>query len=136
MNEETFKDLKHEYALSAVLLLDNGSYITAYHCAGLAAECALKEKVSAKIPAKTFPPKKTNDYYCHNINTLINLANLREEVDQEVRSKSGMGANIQTVRQWNVEDRYNTGIGETMASSMVSAVTDEKEGFITWLDTK
>lgn len=136
MNEHDFKKLSDQNVAAAKLLLNSGFNTQAYYLAGIAAECSLKAKISSKTKQGEFPPKNTSDHYSHDINKLLKLAGLKDVADKEFKSQSAVGANIYTVRQWDVEARYNPGIASYTATSMVVSVTDELKGFLKWLINK
>ena len=133
MNQKDFEELSDHYSKAAQALLKEKCYIAAYYLVGLSAECILKSRISNQTKAGDFPPKETRDYYSHDIKKLLNLAELQKAADREVQSKSATGTNIQIVRQWRVDARYNTYVTKENAESMVMAVTDDKEGFNRWL---
>ncbi len=135
LNEVEFRKLSEQYAQASKVLLDAGFYTAAHHLAVVAAECALKAAISSKTRAGDYPPKNINDYYSHDINKLLKLVALKDKAEAEFASRSKTGANIHTVSQFNIEDRYNSGVGKETATSMVIAVIDQQEGFIKWLTT-
>ena len=57
-------------------------------------------------------------------------------MDANLRSKSLLGINWITVRDWNESTRYEVGTTEDIARSMYDAVTDTASGILPWLKTQ
>jgi HEPN domain-containing protein len=75
-------------------LLECGLGAGAYYLAGYAVELALKAVISRAFVAEAIPsPKFVRDIYSHDLDSLINIARLRAELDRECASNERFAAN-------------------------------------------
>ncbi len=127
---EEFQQLADLRAEEAAVLAANGKEQGAYYLAGLAIECALKACVAKRTRQHQYPPKNTNPYYEHKIDVLLDLAELREQLDDEMKRSREFADNWEIVHDWNVEKRYE--MTSLKGSEMVAAV-NSADGVLQWL---
>jgi HEPN domain-containing protein len=73
-------DLRAE---EAAVLAQSGRQEGAYYLAGLAVECALKACIAKRTRLHQYPPKNTGQYYEHDLDVLLKLADLQDQLDNE-----------------------------------------------------
>lgn len=87
MNRTDFHKLAEIRIKEAKILLDRKSYAGAFYLAGYAVECALKACIAKQTQAYDFPPQDAKTFYTHDLDTLVNkadLKSLREAREQKV----------------------------------------------------
>lgn len=125
-----FQRLADLRAEEAAILAENGKEQGAYYLAGLAIECALKACIAKRTRQHQCPPKNTSQYYEHDLDVLLRLAEMQDQLDKESKQRPALGENWLVVHNWNVEKRYDvTGLEGT---AMVAAVSSE-DGVLPWL---
>ncbi len=120
--------LASERLENAKALLAAGRFAGAYYLAGYCVECGLKACISRKTKADDFPPKDANKYYTHDLQKLLDVADLRRTLDDNALLR----ANWTLVAEWTEECRYATR-GDVEAADMIAALTDETDGVFEWL---
>jgi len=130
MMREEFQRLAELRAEEAAVLADNGKEQGAYYLAGLAVECALKACIAKRTKQHQYPPKNTGQYYEHNLDVLLKLAELQHELDGELSRSPGFATNWGTVHNWNVDKRYE--VTNLRGTEMVAAV-NSADGVLQWL---
>ena len=105
-----FRLLADLRAEEARILLRNRKHMGAYYLAGYAVECALKACIAKKRKRFEFPPKKdtVGRMYDHNLSTLLDVAGLKTLLDTAIAANPDLAANWNTVKEWNVESRYES----------------------------
>ncbi|HXJ96063.1 MAG TPA: DNA-binding protein [Terriglobia bacterium] len=127
---EEFQQLADLRVEEAAILAANSKQQGAYYLAGLAVECALKACIAKKTKQNQYPPKNTSHHYDHNLDVLLNLAELRRELDDEIRRSREFANNWDTVHDWSVEKRYE--VTALKGTEMVAAVNSAR-GVLQWL---
>ena len=115
----------------------------AYYLAGYAVEAALKAIIAVRFEQHTVPDLKVvNDFYKHDLKTLLRLANLDKLLEAHRHSDSEFSKNWSIVEGWSVHARYSYSLPRDMlieyadmseAESLVNAMTHEKNGVLPWL---
>ena len=136
MDKANLQQIAEIRVIDADVLLEAGQWDAAYYLLGYSIECALKACISKQFRLQEVPDKKlVNDFYTHKLDDLLNLSGVKSEMDANLRSKSPLGINWTTVRDWNESTRYEVGTSEDIARSMYDAVTDTASGILPWLKT-
>jgi hypothetical protein len=111
----------------------------AYYVAGYSVECALKSCVLSRMIHSGLVFRddwKNLDCRVHNINTLIDRADLRHELNNRFQASGGSGAsfasNWTTVLLWKETSRYESKT-EVEAKDLVAAISDKPDGVLRWL---
>jgi HEPN domain-containing protein len=114
-------------------LLEGGLGAGAYYLAGYAVELALKAVISRAFFAEAIPsPKFVRDIYSHDLESLINIARLRVELERECASNERFAANWFLVRDWSEQSRYELTQMDD-ARYLVEAIEHPTEGILTWI---
>ena len=132
MAEERIKD--------AQALIDGKRWEFAYYVAGYAVECALKSCLLSRMiyTAWVFDEKvkKIDDCRTHEFLTLIQIAGLREELDNALKASAAAGGefvtNWNTVNEWKVTSRYEPR-SEADAKRLHAAIIDDPHGVLRWI---
>lgn len=128
--------LTEERIRDAESLLDSGRFSAAYYLSGLAAECALKACIAKNTQRFEFPDlKRAQSSWQHNLDALLKTADLSSALDQAIQQNPQLIPSWNTVRQWQVDSRYNAVIAEAQARQMYASVADTNDGVIAWLRT-
>jgi len=134
MNRRTLQALTRDRLADARALLRAGRYGAAYYMAGYAVECALKSCLAKRINKHDFPDRKlTNDCYTHDLQKLVNAADLKALLEGAYSSNTNLERNWEIVRDWSAEDRYNPNISRGEAHDLYRAITERRGGVFTWL---
>ena len=127
---DEFQRLAILRAEEAAVLANNGKEEGAYYLAGFAVECALKACIAKRTRQHQYPPKNAGQYYDHNLDALLQLADLRNALESEMKRSRQFEKNWETVHDWDVEKRYeSTGL---KGAEMVTAVSSA-DGVLEWL---
>ncbi|MBM3981431.1 MAG: DNA-binding protein [Planctomycetes bacterium] len=129
MNRSEFQQLADVRIDEAGVLLAAGKWAGAYDLAGYAVECALKACVANRTPAEAFPPRKTDEYYTHDLNVLLKTANLVSARDVYGAEKPTFASHWRTVALWKEDARYRR-IDEPDAKALIEAITDPTDGVL------
>jgi HEPN domain-containing protein len=114
-------------------LLEFGFGRGAYYLAGYAVELALKAVISRAFLAEAIPsPRFVRDIYSHDLDSLVNIAGLRAELDDERLSNERFAANWLLVREWSEQSRYELTKSED-ARYLIEAIEHPKEGILAWI---
>jgi HEPN domain-containing protein len=118
----------------AGVLLAAGKWDGAYYLAGYAVECALKACIAKQTKAEEFPPKRkvVEDYYSHELNTLLRGAGLEGVLKAEAATNSQFGLHWSEVVKWNEQARYETKT-QSDAETLYNAITDPATGVLRWI---
>jgi HEPN domain-containing protein len=127
-----FKALASLRANEARILLNRGRNQGAYYLAGYAIECALKACISKKTKRFQFPPKRkyVDRMYGHDLDALLDLADLNGPLQKEIAVNPAFAANWNTVKDWSAESRYKT--SGLNGKDMYNAVTGPN-GVFPWI---
>ena len=133
MNRSDFKRLAQARLQDAKVLLDNGRYDAAYYLAGYVVECALKACIAKQTQRHEFPEKvRVLDSYTHDFAKLIKVANLTNELKNEISVNTAFDKNWSLVESWSEEARYQT-VTSDEAMELYSAIANRKDGVLSWL---
>lgn len=105
-----FRALAELRAEEARILLRNRRPLGAYYLAGYAVECALKACIAKQRKRYEFPPNRSRieKMYSHDLDTLIDVAGLKAELQREIEKNPEFAENWNTVKDWTVDSRYET----------------------------
>ena len=107
MNRADFQRLAHIRLRDSEVLLANGQYAGAYYVSGYVVECALKACIARKTQQYDFPDKAlVIQSYTHNLTTLVGVAGMGPDLDQESRLDSQFAAYWSVVKDWSENSRY------------------------------
>lgn len=131
MDRKDLQKLAQARLEDAKTLLDNGRADAAYYLAGYIVECALKACIAKQTKEHDFPPEPgfVSKVYSHNLETLVDKANLKPIFDREVDDDNQFGLNWSVVRDWSEKSRYEFH-GENKARDMLNAVLDADHGVL------
>jgi hypothetical protein len=134
MNRAELKRLSHIRIKEAKLLLDDRCPNGAYYLAGYTVECALKACIAKQTHRHDFPDKKRgDDSYTHDLIKLVKVANLENELRQELGTNRVFRDNWSTVQKWSEAIRYETAVQKAEVVALLAAITDQKDGVLSWL---
>ena len=134
MNRQDFKRLAEQRVRDAEVLLAGRRYAAAYYLCGYAVECALKACIAKQTRRSEFPDRTTvNKRYTHDLNVLVELAELLGILEIRSDNDPVFRFNWQTVEDWSEQDRYEYGVTRQQAADLYDAVTDANHGVLTWL---
>jgi len=101
MNNEPsrFQQLAELRLTEAQALFATGHPDGAYYLAGYAVECALKACIAKRTQLHDFPEKKlVNDSHTHDLGKLLQLAELKTELDAILDTDPVMRSNLELFR--------------------------------------
>lgn len=114
-------------------LLDAGHSAGAYYLTGYAVECALKACVAKQVKRCDFPDKDlANKAFTHNLEQLVRVAGLEREFEADRNAEPHLAVNWAIAKDWSENARYDTGISETQARDLYSAVAGTN-GVLPWV---
>ena len=127
-----FQRLADLRAKEAGILARNGCEQGAYYLAGYAVECALKACIAKKTKRHEFPPKRdyVDKVYSHKLDTLLELADLKKQRDEEMKKNKAFEANWLFLKDWNEGTRYVT--SGLKGKDLYEAVTGS-DGVLPWI---
>ena len=133
MNRTELQTLALVRARDAEALLAAGQWSGAYYLAGYAVECGLKACIALLTREFEFPARESVlRSYTHKLETLVDVARLKNERDGELRSNPAFTRNWNTAASWTEESRYALW-SEAEARIMVEAIADVRDGVLTWI---
>lgn len=133
MNRIELQRIAEERARDAEALLAAGQWSGAYYLAGYAVECGLKACIARQIGQHEFPDKElTQRCYTHNMEKLIEVANLNAVRVVDMAANTPRGKNWLVVKDWNEAARYRIWT-EFEARKLVNAVVDPSNGVLPWI---
>ena len=115
----------------AELLLRHRDWDGAYYLAGYAVEFALKIRVIAQLmKSNSFPDKKlAENFYKHELTLLRKLAELDDEMDNDV----AVSPQWDIVKDWSEQTRYMVGKSEKEATDLYEAI---EKGVLPWIKAR
>jgi HEPN domain-containing protein len=133
MNRADFQQLAELRLREAQALLAAGLPDGAYYLAGYAVECALKACIAKRTQEHDFPEKKlVNDSHTHDLGKLLQLAELKAELDLVIEANPAMRSNLETVQDWSETARYQRKtVLDTIA--LLTAIEGQKGGLLPWI---
>jgi hypothetical protein len=132
VNRADFQALARVRLDDAQTLLSSGRSDGAYYLCGYVVECALKACIAKQTQQYDFPPRRAQDFYTHNLATLLKLAGLELVLDAARGHDQQLGANWATVKDWTEDSRYQRR-SLVVAIGMYRAVADPTHGVLQWL---
>jgi HEPN domain-containing protein len=133
MNRIGFQEIAEIRLRESKALLDAGFPDGAYYLAGYAVECALKACIAKRTQEHDFPEKKlVNDSHTHDLGKLLQLAELKAELDLEIEANPGMRSNLETVQDWSETSRYQRKTAQ-YAIALLTAIGDKEGGLFPWI---
>ena len=136
MNKSELQQLVDDRVIDAQALLDAKRWSAAYYLAGYAAECALKACVLSYVEENSdviFREKRYSDRcWTHDLESLLDLANLKAARDSESATNTQFGENWLTATDWNPESRYRA-TSEAKAKELFDAITNSTRGVLQWI---
>jgi len=127
-----FRILAELRAEEARVLLRSRRQLGAYYLAGYAVECALKACIAKQRKRFEFPPKRSivERMYSHNLDSLLDAADLKAQLEKEIAANPDFAANWNTVKDWTSESRYET--SGLNGKELYNAVTGPN-GVLPWI---
>jgi HEPN domain-containing protein len=114
-------------------LLDAGFPDGAYYLAGYAVECALKACIAKRTLKHDFPDKDlANKSHTHDLGKLMQLAELKDELDHAAQVNSPLEANRTIVQSWSETSRYQRKTVQE-ATELILAIEDREGGLLPWI---
>jgi HEPN domain-containing protein len=133
MNRIDLQELSEIRIRESRALLDAGFSDGAYYLAGYAVECALKACIAKRTQEHDFPDKKlVNDSHTHNLKTLLQLAELKTEMDAAIDVDPGMESVLGRIQEWSETSRYQKRTAQE-AEALLKAIEDGKGGLLPWI---
>jgi len=132
LRRKDFQRLADLRAKEAGILARNGCEQGAYYLAGYAVECALKACVAKKTKRHEFPPDRNyvSSVYSHNLETLLEKADLKEQLDEDMKKNQALKLNWLVAKDWNESKRYVT--SRLKGKDLYRAITDS-DGVLEWI---
>jgi hypothetical protein len=95
----------------------------------------LKACIARKTKQHDFPPKPkiVGEYYTHELEKLVNYADLSAALKEEGKSDNEFESNWALVKDWKEDSRYDAKIDKKRAGGLYSAITNNKHGVLAWL---
>ena len=135
MNRRDLQKLALIRMEEAQSLLKDSLYDGAYYLAGYAIESALKACIAKRTKRYEFPDKtRVNKSYTHDLNTLVDIAGIRPDLDQRVKQDPAFATNWTLAKDWSEDARYARHT-ELTAKDLIRAVSDHQSGVLAWLKT-
>lgn len=136
MNRSDFQQLADDRIRDAKALLSAKRWSGAYYLAGYSIECALKACIAKLTKKYDFPDKKfVQSCHTHEIERLVDLANLKEARDTDTNTNEKLGTNWLKVKDWNESARYQQK-SEAEARELYRAVSNPKNGVMQWIKSR
>ena len=133
MNRANLQQLAEKRLLESRALLAAGFPDGAYYLAGYAVECALKACIAKRTREYDFPEKKlVNESHTHDLGKLLQLAELKIDLEVLVKADAMMQAKLDTIQDWSEASRYDTKTAQE-ASDLLDAVEDQTGGLLPWI---
>ena len=134
MNRSDLQKIADIRVEDARVLLDAQRFEAAYYLVAYAVECALKACIAKQIKEFDFPEKKLiNDSYSHDLVKLLGLSGVGHLFEAELGTNSGLQNNWAVVKDWSEGRRYDTSVVEKQARDMYDAITESRNGVLSWL---
>lgn len=135
MKRKDFQKLTDTRLKDADALLKSKRYAAAYYICGYIIECALKACIAKQTKKFDFPPKPNHvkKLYTHKIEYLLGAAGLRKDFEKDKKNDKQLNLFWNTVKDWSEDSRYESRIDEKKARDLFIAVSDDKNGILTWI---
>ncbi len=131
--------MRNEFQKLALLRADEASILVksrkeqgAFYLAGYAVECALKACIAKKTRRHQFPPGRdyVQSVYDHNLQELLRVAELKDALDNEIKTNRALEIYWGVVKEWDVKSRYE--LSGRNGTDMVKAVI-ARDGVLQWI---
>ena len=140
VNQAGLRQMAEERIKDAQALIDGKRWEFAYYAAGYAVECAIKPCLLSRMIYTGWvfdeEVKKVDDCRTHEFLKLIQIAGLREELNNALKASAAAGGefvtNWDTVNLWNVTSRYEPK-SEDDANKLLAAIIDDPHGVLKWI---
>ena len=133
VNRIQLQQLSEERARDAEMLLGSSQWSGAYYLAGYAVECGLKACIAKFTNLHDYPDKDfAARCYSHNIESLVDVAGLKDQRKVDVSANIALRINWTIVRDWDVKARYRQWT-ELQARRLFAAISDPANGVLSWI---
>ena len=134
MNRIELHDLARMRIREGKSLLDAELYAGSYYLSGYAVECGLKAVIAKLQGRNEFPDKRfANECNTHNLRTLVRLAGLQFDLEEEIQSSTAFAENWSVVRKWSELARYEVNVPAQTARCMYVACAGHPKGVLPWI---
>ena len=120
----------------ALLVVGVDRWSAAYYLIGYAVECGLKSCVVRRVtahPEVIYEDRKfSNDAWTHDLESLLVVADIKADRDNDAAANLALYQNWQQVKDWNERSRYEQKT-QAMAQRLFEAVTDPHNGVMQWI---
>jgi HEPN domain-containing protein len=133
MNRIDFQEIAELRLRESKALLAAGFPEGAYYLAGYAIECALKSCIAKRTREHDFPDKKlVNDSHSHDLAKLLQLAELKIDLDTAMQGNAAMQSSWDVIQDWSETSRYERRNTQE-AADLLQAVEDQAGGLLPWI---
>jgi HEPN domain-containing protein len=133
MNRIDFQEIAELRLRESKALLASGFAEGAYYLAGYAVECALKACIAKRTREHDFPDKKlVNDSHTHDLGKLLNLAELKDELDTVIGADPAMESALDKIQEWSETSRYQRKTVQE-AAALLKSIEDQTGGLLPWI---
>jgi len=133
MNRVELQQLSELRLRESGALLGAGFPDGAYYLAGYAVECALKACIAKRTREHDFPEKKlVNDSHTHDLGKLLQLAELKDELDAAISADPALGLALDKISDWSETSRYQRKSAQE-AEALLKAIEDQTGGLLPWI---
>ncbi len=133
MNRTDFQVLAELRLRESKALFAAGFPEGAYYLAGYAVECGLKACIAKRTREHDFPDKKlVNDSHTHNLKSLLQLAELKAELDAVIEADPAMESILDKVQEWSESSRYQKKTAQE-ADTLLKAIENQTGGLLPWI---
>lgn len=133
MHRREWQTMSRARLNEAKSLLGASHWSGAYYLAGYAVEFGLKAVLAKQFRSATIPDKKlVLNIHTHDLNTLVNLAGLRQALESESLVSRPFELNWSVVKDWSEGSRYDDWT-EREAIDLVNAVGNRSNGVMKWV---
>jgi hypothetical protein len=137
VNRAELRQLAEDRIEDARILLAAGRWPGAYYLAGYALECGLKACIMARVE-KTgviFQDKKFSEKcYIHDPEKLVELADLKPDLDAATIANSALSRNWGVAKDWKETSRYEQKM-QAEAQKLYDAIASDPDGVLAWIST-
>lgn len=133
MNRWDFQQLAEMRLREAEILFAANEYAGAYYLAGYALEFGLKACIAKLTQEFDYPDKKkTIDAWCHVLETLVNVAELKA-AHQVAMTDPQFKIFWTIAKDWTENSRYDKTITKKQAEDLLIAIQDPAQGILQWV---
>jgi HEPN domain-containing protein len=133
MNRADFQEIAELRVRESRALLAAGFPECAYYLAGYAVECALKACIAKRTREHDFPEKKlVNDSHTHDLTKLLQLAELKVDLEAAMQGNPAMISSWDAIQDWNESSRYERRSTQE-AADLLEASEDQTGGLLPWI---